>query len=517
MLDIHSSLADLLVPTPDPVRAGVFIRQIAEAPSEAWLALTEQLSQRSTDLVQTDPAFMGGLLRAIHVAALKHAELVLPVFQPQWLTQMAQSLPQGCLNRHLLLHLLAMQKSNESLKQLTSLLVQSPPSNWMEVGLIVSPLMQSSQWDIQAVFPQLLAALEHASLAAPILDLTNYLQRSGRSKQHLASERVESLNRLLSAVTKQLEAFDEDPRSFGDDVKTVQERLGQAVALAVSLCDALGLIGDTTSKPRLRDASQLRHRRVQSEAAGALARLGDEDGIAQLIALAQEPSARLRVIAYAEELGLIDQLPEALTTDEAIAEAEVALWLAQPDRFGIPPTSVKTIDSRRWMWPGFNDAVNCFLVQFTYDLGSRHYSNVALAGPATFALACDVADLPVDDVYAVYAGWQAEHDDIFTIAAGAFNSGQQRVVEELQGFLERLEYEELTAELFGVLLDEHAAVFRGSKAGKPVRVITDGLETIPLPIEGRPRPLQANDVWNLYKGRKMLRTFNPNLSSPHPG
>lgn len=512
MLDPDQPLTDLLIPSPDPVQAAMVIRQVAEGSGELLLQLVEQLHQHASPLAHTDPAFIGGLLRAIHVAALKHAEDVLPSLQPEWIAHIATSLPEGCLNQHLLLHLLALLRTDESLKQFTQLLIQSAPAGWMDAGLVISPLMQSGQWNIAVVFPQLLAAMEHASLAAPILDLTNYLKRSGRTETHLASDRVESLNRLLGAVTKQLESFESDPRTFGDDVKTVQDRLAQAVALAVSLCDSLGLIGDPTSKPRLRDASQLKHRRVQSEAAGALARLGDEDGMTQLLALAAEPSARLRVIAYAEELGIADQLPESLTSDEAVAEAEVALWLSKPDRFGIPPSSVTTIDSRRWMWPGFNDATNCFLVQFTYDMGARHYSNVALAGPATYAFACDVADLPIDDIYAIYAGWHAEHDDIFSIAAGSFNAGQQRVVDELAIHLERGDYEELKAELFGVLLDEHAAAFIGSRTGKPVRVITDGLETIALPIEGRMRPLQASDLWNLYKGRKMLRTFNPHAS-----
>jgi hypothetical protein len=29
-----------------------------------------------------------------------------------------------------------------------------------------------------------------------------------------------------------------------------------------------------------------------------------------------------------------------------------------------------------------------------------------------------------------------------------------------------------------------------------------------VPIAYRSRPLDAGDLWNLYKGRKLLRTFN---------
>ena len=30
----------------------------------------------------------------------------------------------------------------------------------------------------------------------------------------------------------------------------------------------------------------------------------------------------------------------------------------------------------------------------------------------TFALSNDVANFPMDDIYAIYAGWHAEHPDI---------------------------------------------------------------------------------------------------------
>ena len=67
----------------------------------------------------------------------------------------------------------------------------------------------------------------------------------------------------------------------------------EGVSLAVSLCDALALIGDASSTARLREAHEIRHRRLRVEAAAALARLGDEEGEKSLIELAAEPVARL--------------------------------------------------------------------------------------------------------------------------------------------------------------------------------------------------------------------------------
>ena len=62
-----------------------------------------------------------------------------------------------------------------------------------------------------------------------------------RVTSHPAAERLALLNHLQGGVVSRLSLFEENPRSFGDDVDTVQARLGEAVALAVSLCDTLGL------------------------------------------------------------------------------------------------------------------------------------------------------------------------------------------------------------------------------------------------------------------------------------
>jgi hypothetical protein len=505
-------LDSLLGAKVDPVAAALVLRQIGAAEPTEGLRLLAQLSDRSDELADSDPAILGGLLRGIHLLTLRADHGLLAAFEPNDIIKVERALPAHCPNRHLLLHLLSLARTDASLDLLGERLKASPPQNWIDAAQVLSPLMQHRDWKPSVVFPKLLKSIEHASIAAPAIDLANFATRVKLTNEHPAAGQVETLNRLLSGVTRSLERFEADPSTFGDDVATVQERLSQAVSLAVSLCDALGLIGHDASKPKLEQAMQLRHRRVQCEAAGALARMGDAAGRDRLIELAKEPSARLRVIAYAEELGFEESIDAKFRSDASLAESEVAIWLSQPDRFGVPPTSVETIDERQWMWPGFNDRVDCFLVRFHYDLGQRTYSNIALAGPAVFAMACDLADMQVDDIYAIYAGWQAEHDEIFTVAVPQFNASQTRVVETLQDHLDREGYEELKPELFGVFLDEHAAIFVAMREGKACRVLSDGLETIPVPLVGRSRPVQPNDLWNLYKGRKMLRTFNPNAS-----
>jgi hypothetical protein len=141
-------------------------------------------------------------------------------------------------------------------------------------------------------------------------------------------------------------------------------------------------------------------------------------------------------------------------------------------------------------------------------LGDRTYSNVGISGPTTFSMSADVANLSLDDIYAIYAGWHADHPDIFSVASDQFNESQLRLMDQFQRYLERLGYQQLKPALLGFFLDEQAGVFTASRDATQCVVVTDGLETIDQPTSGRLRPLTPEDVFHLYKGRKMLRTFN---------
>ncbi len=510
-----NSLATILVPQPDPVHAAAVMQFIAAEDPERQLSnWCEQLWRNRDQLPHSDPAVIGGLLHAIHVSVLRSgaAATAIRAVNPTLLYGIDAFLPPAAPNRHLLLHLLTLARAADHLQILAKVLVDRPPPRWLEVGQVLSPLMQYTDWNPSDFFPQVLPALQHPSVASPLLDIANFATRENLADVHPATDRSDALLNLLAGVIAKLEKFELQPESFGDDVDTVQALLGEATALAVSLCDALGLIGDERALGRLHQAMQLRHRRVQSEAAGALARLGDQEGKDHLVALAAEPSARLRVLRYAEELDLEGRIDPQYRSEQATAEAELALWLCQPQNMGVPPTSMELIDQRRQSWPGYHSPVDCFLIRFDYDLGQRRYSNIGIAGPVVHAFVANMADLPVDDIYAMYAGWQAEHPEIFSVAATHWNATQKRLATSLQAHLTRLGYQGLSPELLCFLLDEQALACRGQMDATEVIVITDGLETVSLPTAGRLQPPGAQDIWHLYKGRKMLRTFNPNDS-----
>lgn len=506
-LAIKDKLAALLGPEVDPVEAGMKLRELSELGPDGAVAVLAQLSLAEETLEASDPAIVGTMLRIIHTHLVPDRERVIGI-DPDVIAQVDATLPERISNRHLLLHLLSFARTDASLRSLVEILNERPPEDWMAAAQVLSPLMQHDDWSIDAVFPGILQALAVPALAASLLDLANHVTRRGRTEVHPAAEMTSGLNHLLGQVASRLGFFEENPRAFGDDVPTVQKTLGEAVALAVALCDALALIGDESSIAKLNQTVELRHRRVQCEAAGALARLGDEEGRKRLIELANDPAARLRAVAYADELGFGDEIEESNRSDDATAEAELALWLSQPHQMGVPPTSVKVAETRRLLWPSFENPVDVTLVRFEYNMGDRCYSNIGLTGPATYTMSCDLADLPMDDIFAIYAGWHAEHPDIFTIGADGFNEAQHRVMDTFSQHLEHLGYEDIKSQRLGIFLDEHAGVFTATREGTACVVATDGLETIDQPTAGRSRPLTADDIFNLYKGRKMIRTFN---------
>ena len=508
---MFQEILDLLLgDSVDPVAAGWHLRDLSRKAAGNGPVLMEELAEQVDQVSQSDPAILGALLRLLHSTLLADGWSTVEALDPDRIARIEASLPAATPNRFLLQQFYAMIRSEASLRRLTESLHQNPPTQWMEAAQVLSPLMQRDDWPTDALYPNVLEGLQHPALAAPLLDLANYLYRTSRAVAHPAAQRVAMLRHLLGEVVGRLGQFEDNPRSFGDDVETVQARLSEAVALAVSLCDTLALIGDVSSIGKLHQAMELRHRRVQCEAAGALARLGEQQGKERLIDLTAEPAARLRAIHYADELGFGDLIDAQYRTETATSEAEVALWLSQPQQMGVPPTAVEVIDTRRLLWPSFNDPVDISLVRFEYNFGDRSYSNIGVTGPVTFSMSADLANLPLDDIYAIYAGWHAEHEDIFSVPVEQFNEAQQRVMEQLQRYLERMEYESTKPALLGFFLDEQAGVFTARRDGTECLVVTDGLETIDQPIEGRPRPLTAEDMFNLYKGRKMLRTFNPN-------
>ncbi len=314
------------------------------------------------------------------------------------------------------------------------LLLTQPPVDWADVSLSLAPLMQSKTWNVEDVFPKLLQSTAPAVLS-PALDVANYAFRSRSLSEHPALGEFPTLVRLMGGLVHQLGMLEENPAQFGQTVQAIQKILFDSVSLCVSLCDTFGLIGNPEAIAKLTQATKLSHRRIRTEAAFAMARLGEKKGEDLLIELAADFSSRQRAVAYAEELGIEGRVDERWTTEAALAESRLANWLAQNEQMGISPSRMELLDQRTLGWPGFEQPQECCLFRFEYDLQESVYSNVGFSGPMCHTFSQNLADIPIDDAYAIFVGWDIDHPDAFELPP---NSLDARILERMNRVIESL-------------------------------------------------------------------------------
>lgn len=411
--------------------------------------------------------------------------------------------------RYLLAQLLAVSRAPEDLATFAELIVRDSVADATAVSIAFGPLFQHKDYDPTFLFPRLLDAMTQPAVAPAVVDLANFVTREKLVDLHPAADRRVALMALLGGLVSRLGQVEERPESVSQDAKQLSAMVAGSVSLAVSLCDALALIADPAAIGKLYQALELRHRRLRTEAAAALARLGEPTGREVLLSMAAEPVTRLRVLAYAAELGIEDQLDERFTTAAARAESELVLWLSQPAQLGFPPSDMELVDSQTLYWPGYDEPIECFLFRFTYQLEHGEYSNIGMAGPGCQAFEADLADLPPDDIYAVFAGWQVEHEDIYDLDVNVLSEPQRLEMVRLERRLHDDGYEQIQPLTLGMFFGERALVTRARREGQAGIVVASHDEIQWHITEGRLRPLGPQEALYLYRGRKLLRTFNP--------
>jgi hypothetical protein len=424
------------------------------------------------------------------------------------LSQFYSRLPDAAAARNALLGWLAALRTDESLARLVQWLVNDPPRAGQGIATALAPLLEVPPPQVDLLFPALLEGLEHRVLAAAILDLANHFTRTGKLEEHPARSRWPGLLELLGQVVYRMQ--DVEIGSLPGEMTQAQlaETVSDSVALIVALCDAAGLIGDRQACGRLHQALELKHRRIQTEAAAALARLGDPRGPEVLVELAAQPVARLRVLAYADELGLRERIPESFRSESAIAESELAVWLSEPERFGIPPLRLELFDERELYWPGYDQPQRCYLFRYFYPAGEQEYSNLGIAGPCVHAIGASLEGYSASDIYALFAGWQAAHADVYEVDVARLPPSARATVERLAGRLRDRGFEEIRPRLMAYFFDQQflvAAARRQSIEGTAISS-RDQLAWIPAPAA---TPLPAELAYCMFKGRMFLKSFNP--------
>ena len=220
----------------------------------------------------------------------------------------------------------------------------------------------------------------------------------------------------------------------------------------------------------------------------------------------------MRALACLEELGQIDRVAEEHRTPTAQAAAEMAEWLARPTQFGVPPLTVDVVDHCRQYWPGFSDPVDCYLVSFEYHFPQGEYSNVGIVGPVTHAITTDLEELVPADVYAVFAGWQAEHEEIQEQDASSLTeSARQTATERLQQ-LAGQDFAQIELVKVGTFFGELLLVATAVRHGVTGTVIVDGPKVEWYPRGSARRSVGPLEAYWMHKGRKLLAAFNPSAT-----
>jgi hypothetical protein len=173
----------------------------------------------------------------------------------------------------------------------------------------------------------------------------------------------------------------------------------------------------------------------------------------------------------------------------------------------MPPHKAELVDSRRQVWPGRDEAVDCFLFRFEYDLPQGRYRGTAMAGPIVHVLSFSVEGLPVEDIYAAFAGWDARHPEISDVAVESLDPQRQRQLEESVAELSAAGYEDVRPGLLGRFFGEEHVVAAARRQGQEGVVVVrpDGVDFLP---QTGPQALAPSEAYCIVKGRLLLRMFN---------
>ena len=435
----------------------------------------------------------------------------LTLAEVQVLSQMYSSRGSSCPARHLTLAILNADGSETALHESVELLISDPLQNSNDIAVALAPFFrQQHSFAVDALFPRLFDGLDNLAAAPSILDLANYLCREDRVDEHPAEDRKEALLAFFGNLIQRLAVLQERPEPPDqEDSARYRLQIQESISLAVSMCDAIALLQMEEATGKLFQALELKHRRLRTEAAAALASLGEEGGAEVLVQLAAEPIARLRVLKYCEELGISERVPDEFCTLAARAESELSLWLSQPPQFGIPPMKCELIDERTLYWPGYEELVDCFLFRYEYQFQDGAYSNIGIAGPLTQSLAVDLSDLPPEDIYAVFAGYDAEHEEMVEYEMSELDEYHRADVSRLERRLRDHGYYDIETLRFGSFFGERYIIAKASLDGASGMMITDSNELMLCPTtSGSQRSLGVNEAAFLYRGRKLIRTFN---------
>ena len=416
--------------------------------------------------------------------------------------------PDSQLPNHLL-RWLATGTDTGRLELWVQLMGDQPPEDRQGIALSFAPLMKADftppEWFLDSLID---SPTRHSQVAPAIYDLCNFFYRHQLVDQHPALPRLEPLNELLAQLVSNLQQIESGKINPNIDVKAINRQVADSVALIVALCDTFALVDYQPAADNIINAMLLRHRRVQTESAAALARLGYAEGKKALIAMAAAPVSRLRVLAYAEELGFLDKISLELQGEIAVAESQLAIWLSEPQQMGLSPSAIQLVDNCEMYWPSYEHPVQCYLFRYSYGKGDNAHSNIGICGPLTHAFAADIQHLAPEDCYALFAGWQTTHLEIYSLSIEQATQTHSSEVRRMQSLLNEQEIEDLQIQTAAGFFGETLLIATGKLDNTTGTAVVDQNDVTWIPEGNSNAPIDWELAYALWRGRRLLTTFN---------
>src|SRR5262245_43309017 len=167
-----------------------------------------------------DRLLVNWLVAAVHArrkaiaTALSREESLEPLLSA--IQPLYRGLGASSRSRGQLLAWLATGASTTELELFGRLLLDDPPQADQDVVQAFAPLFQRQRGPAAARFRRLLHAIPSPALAAPVLDLANFLAREKIVPTHAASVVAHELVSLLGELVQTLLRLEERPDQFGD-------------------------------------------------------------------------------------------------------------------------------------------------------------------------------------------------------------------------------------------------------------------------------------------------------------
>ena len=142
---------------------------------------------------------------------------------------------------------------------------------------------------------------------------------------------------------------------------------------------------------------------------------------------------------------------------------------------------------------------------------ARSWSNIGIAGPATHATSASLDRLSHDDIYALFAGWQTTHDDVFELELTDLTDRQREAIARRQSSFKDEGFADVEAAFVGRFFGDEFAIATATKQQCWGHLIWGDRETFWF---ADPRKQLSSDLaYCIFKGQKLLASFNSDYGS----